>query len=86
MAGKTRRGGNRPAQRFVIRFVRGGASRAAIDDSPHGNSQSLLGNILMNGVVGEPRERVIGRVNVNFGFVGFAQLENAFREMLEVSG
>ena len=41
-----------------------------IDDSAYGNVQAALGDVLVNGVVGEAREGVGGFVNVDFGFVG----------------
>ena len=43
----------------------------------------MLGDVLMNRVVGEARERVGGGADVDFGFVRFAELENFLGDALE---
>ena len=63
-ARQIRRGSNRAPQRFFVRLVRGGARGAAVDDRAHGNAQLLLGDVLMDGVVGEARERVGDHVDI----------------------
>ena len=42
--------------------------------------ERLFRNILMNGVVGEARERVGDRADFNFGLVRLAQFENSLRD------
>ena len=72
------------AKRFVVRLVRGGASGAAIDDRANGNVQRLLGDVLMNRVVGEASERVGSRVDFNFGFVRVAEFQDSLGEAFEI--
>ena len=45
--------GHRAPQLFVIGLVSGGARGAPVKDSAHGNGERLLGDVLVNGVVGE---------------------------------
>ena len=50
-----------------------------IDDGANGDVEAALGDVLVDGVVGEARERVGGFVDVNFGFLGaggFGEAEN----------
>ena len=46
--------------------------------------ERLLGDVLMDGVVGEPGQSVSAEVNFDFGLVGFAELEDFFAERFEV--
>ena len=73
-------GGDDAAQRFVIGLVGGGARRAAVEDGAHGNGERLLGDVLVNGVVGEARERVGAGFDFDFGLVGVGELQDALGE------
>ncbi len=43
-------------------------------------ARDLLGDVLVNRVVGEARERVGDHADFDFGFVRVAELENSFRD------
>ena len=72
--------GDDAAQRIVVGFVGGGASGAAVEDGAHGDAECLLGDILVDGVVGEARERVGAGVDFDFGLVGIGELQDALGE------
>jgi len=44
-------------QALVVKLVRGGTSCSSAENRAHGNAVVFFSNILMNGVVGEPRKR-----------------------------
>ena len=69
------RGGHHAAQRFVVGLVGGGARRAAVEHGAHRNGERLLGDVLVDRVVGEARQRVGAGVDFDFGFVGVAKLQ-----------
>ena len=46
------------AERIFVKTIGGGPGRPAIDDCSNGNSQAMLGDILMDAVVRETRQRV----------------------------
>ena len=71
------RGFDHAPQRIVVGLVGGGARRAAVEDGAHGNGEHLLGDVLVNGVVGEARERVGDHADFDFGFVGVAEFEDS---------
>ena len=58
---------NRAAKRMLVNAIGGCTRGTAVDHSPHGNRQAVLGHILMNGVVGETRERIRHFLDVYFG-------------------
>ncbi len=76
-------GRHHAAKRFVVRLVGGGARGAAIDHGADGDAERMFGDILVNRVVGEARERVGCGADVDFGFVRFAQLEDLLGDALE---
>ena len=53
-----RRGSHHAAQGFIVSLVGGGARGAPIDYGANGDRQRLLGDVLVNGVVGKARQRV----------------------------
>jgi len=76
---------NRGAKGVFVDAIRSGARGAAIDYSTDRNIQAALGDVLVDGVVGEARERVGGLVDVNFGFVsasGFGQAQDQSDECI----
>ena len=73
-------GGDHAPQRFVVGLVGGGAGGAAVEHGAHGDGEHLLGDILVNGVVGEARQRVGDGADFDFGFVGVAEFENFLRD------
>jgi len=85
-AGEAGGRGNHAVQRFVVGFVRGGASGPAIENGAHRNVQVLLGDVLMNRVVGEARERIGYRADFDFGFIGAAQLQDTFGNTVQLGG
>src|SRR6266566_1119608 len=67
------------AERVFVDSIRGGARGAAVGDRANRNRQAVLGDVLVNGIVGETRQRVGNFVDVDFGFFGcrgFRQTEN----------
>ena len=80
LAARKREGGfDRGAKRVFINAIRGGARGSAIDDRANRNRQPVLGDVLVNGVVGETRQRVRNFVHVDFrlfGSCGFRQTKN----------
>src|SRR6267154_25774 len=53
-----------------VNAIGGSARGAAIGDGANGNRQAMLGDVLVNGVVGETGQGVRNFVNVNFRFFG----------------
>ena len=86
MKGELSGGGSDAAKRFFVGLVRGGASGASVHHGANGDVKGLLGDVLVNDVIGEAGERVGGDVNVNFGFVGFAEFEDAFGDGFKFDG
>ncbi len=70
------RGVHDAAQRLVVGLVRGRARRAAVEHGAHGNGQRLLGDVLMNRVVGKSRQRVRHHADFDFGLVRVAEFED----------
>ena len=58
------------AEGIFVNAIGGGARGAAIGDGANGNRQTVLGDVLMNGVVGETGQGVRDFVNLNFRFCG----------------
>jgi len=58
------------AEGVFVDAICGGAGGAAVDYGSNGNVEAALGDVLVDGVVGEAGERVGGFVYVNFGFLG----------------
>ena len=71
------------AEGFFVGFVGGGAGGAAIHNGADGNAEGVLGDVLVDGVVGEAGERVDRRVNFDFGFVRVAPADDAVGDVLE---
>src|SRR4029077_20925447 len=76
MERELRRSSGHTAQRFLVGFVRTGAGSAAVHYSADGNMEHLLGDVLVDAVIGKAGERVSGSVDFNFSFVGFAEFQN----------
>ncbi len=77
--GKRERRFDRGAERVFIDAIGRGARGSAVNDRADGNRQPMLGDVLVNGVVGETRQRVRNFVHVNFrlfGSCGFRQTKN----------
>ena len=72
--------GDHAAQASLVGFVGGGARRAAVEDRAHGNGQVPLGDVLVDGIVGEARERVRARIDFDFGLVGIGKPQDALGE------
>jgi len=76
---KGERSFDRGAERVLINAIGCGARGAAIDDRANRNRQPMLGDVLVNGVVGEPGQRVRNFIHVDFRLVGsrgFRQTKN----------
>ena len=71
------RGFDHAPQRIVVGLVGGRARRAAVEHGSHRNGEHLLGDVLMNRVVGEARERVGDHADFDFGFVRVAEFEDS---------
>jgi len=74
-------------ERIFIEAIGGGASRATIDYGAYGNSDAMLSNVLVNGVVGEAGERVDNFLDLYFGFVGsgkFTEAQHGVDALLEL--
>ncbi len=69
-------------ERFFIGLVGCGAGGAPIHHGADGDVKHLLGNVLVDDVVGEAGERVRGDINFHFGFVGFAEFHDALSDGL----
>ena len=72
---------NRGAERIFVDSIRSGTRGATVDNGSNRNVQPAFGDVLVDGVVGEARERVGGLVDVDFGFVGargFREPQNRF--------
>ncbi len=78
--------GHHAAKRFFVGLVGGGARGAAVHHGADGDVKHLLGDVLVDDVVGEAGERVGGDVNFHFGFVGFAELHDALGDGLQFRG
>jgi acyl-coenzyme A thioesterase PaaI-like protein len=76
-------GGHHAAKRFVVGFVSGGASCAAIDYGANRDRKSMVGYVLMDGVIGEAGEGVSGGVNLNFSFIRRAERDYTVCDALE---
>jgi len=68
--GEGERSFDRSAKRVFVNAIGGGARGAAVGDGSNGDSQTVLGDVLVNGVVGETGQGVRDFVNVNFRFFG----------------
>ncbi len=77
------RSGEHAAKRFFVGLIGGGARGAAIYYGADGNAQGVLGDVLVDGVIGEARQRVHGRINFHFGFVGVAPADDAVGDVFE---
>jgi len=55
------------------------ARRAAIEHRSHRDVQHLLGDVLVNRVVGKARQRIRNDADFHLGLVRVAQLEDFFR-------
>jgi hypothetical protein len=78
---------NGGAKGVFVDAIRCGARGAAIDYCTDRNIQAALGDVLVDGVVGEARERVGGLVDVNFGFVsasGFGQAHDRIDDPAQI--
>ncbi len=67
------------AERIFIEAIGGGPSGAAVHNGADGNGYSVLGHVLMDGVVREAREGFHCFLDLHFGFVGtgdFAQTQD----------
>src|SRR5438477_8577203 len=76
------------AERIFIQAICSDASGAAVHDSANGDSDSVLGNILVDGVVRKARERVDGLIDLHFGFVcagDFAQAQDGINMLFEIA-
>ena len=70
---------DRTSQRIFIDAIGRSPRRSPIHNGAHGNSEPVLGDVLMNRVVGETRKRVIDFIDVYFGFIRsgrFRQTQN----------
>ena len=76
--------GHGPAQRLVVNLVRGGARDAPVEHGAHGNGERLLGDVLVNRVVRESRQRIHRRGNIHFGFVGLGEAQDFFRDAVQL--
>ena len=65
------------AKRIFVDAIGGGAGGAAIDNGANGNGEAMLGDVLVDGVVGEARQSVGNFVDVDFGFFGAGGLGEA---------
>ena len=65
------------AERLFVALVRGRARGPTIHHCPDGNHQTLLGHILVDGVVGEARQRIRLRLDGHFCLVRLAQCQHA---------
>ena len=84
LAAREQRGrGDHAAERVVVGLVGGGAGGAAVEDGAHGDAEMLLGDVLVDGVVGEAGERVGAGVDFDFGFVGVGEAQDALGEAAE---
>src|SRR6266478_4423871 len=68
--GEGERSFDRGAKRVFVNAIGGGARGAAVGDGSNGDSQTVLGDVLVNGVVGETGQGVRDFVNVHFRFFG----------------
>ena len=78
-ARKRERGFDRGADRVFINAIGRGASGSAVNDRANRNRQAMLGDVLVNSVVGETRQCVRNFVHVDFrlfGSRGFRQTKN----------
>ena len=78
-ARKRERGFDRGAEGVFINTIRGRARGSAINDGANRNRQPVLGDVLVNGVVGETRQCIRNFVHVDFrlfGSCGFRQTKN----------
>ena len=76
---KRERNFDRGAKRVFMNAIGCGARSAAVDDRANRHRQPVLGNVLMDGVVGETRQRVRNFVHMDFrlfGSRGFRETKN----------
>src|SRR6266436_3019974 len=66
-AGQGERSFDRRTEGVFVNAVGGGAGGAAIGDGANRNGQTMLGNVLVNGIVGETAQGVGDCVDVDFG-------------------
>ncbi len=74
------------AEGIFVDAIGGGTGGAAVGDSSNGNCETVLGDVLVDGVVGEAGESVGDFVNVDFGFFGsggFCETKNGDDDFAE---
>ena len=64
------RGFDRGAERVFVEAIRRGARRSPVGDGANRNREAVLGDVLVDGVVGKTGQRVGNFVDVDFGFFG----------------
>ena len=74
------RGGNHSPQTFIVELVGGSAGGPPSKDGAHRDDMIFVRYILMNGVVGETREREIRAGEKNFNFVGGGEFLDAIED------
>jgi hypothetical protein len=61
---------NRCAKGVLVNAIGRGARRAAVHNSANGNYKAMLGDVLMNPVVGKTRQTVRNFIYMDFSFLG----------------
>jgi hypothetical protein len=61
---------NRCAKGVLVNAIGRGARRAAVHNSANGNYKAMLGDVLMNPVVGKTRQTVRNFIDMDFSFLG----------------
>ena len=79
-------GGDDAAEGVEIGFIGGGAGGAAVEDSADGDDEILLGDVLVDGVIGEAGESGGDDVDFDFGFVGVGEGDDLLGEAAELGG
>jgi len=81
--GKGERGFDCGAEGVFVNAIGGGAGGTAFSDGANGNCESVFGDVLVNGVVGETGQSAGDFVNVDFGSFGaggFGETKNRFND------
>ena len=79
---------DRAPQRVLVDSIGRSSGGAAIDRGADRNGQTVLGNVLVNRIVGEARERVVDFIDVNLGFArsgGFGETQNGINNLAKIA-
>ena len=73
-----------PTNRIGVQPVRGRSGCSAVRNGADRERRTLFGDILMNDVVGEARERILAGLDRRFGLIGWGEIQDLLEDLPQV--